>query len=542
MPLVMVIAVALTVLAPPLALFSAVFAAIRKSQTGRAHRMRTLRVACFALAWFLGETAALTVSGCLWIVSGFGGRLNTEPYRSRNYAVMRWLLDLIYHAAERTCGLSVHVAGPPGEQQGAASRPIIVLSRHAGPGDSLLVVHHLLTACGRRPRLVMKAALQLDPSLDVLGNRLPNAFIQHHRRTRTSTGPRHHTEQIKRLAAGLDEQSALVIFPEGANWTPLRWRRGIARLRKRGLPDLAERAAAMPNVLPPRTTGALVALAACPAADVIFVAHAGLDTLVSVRDVWQSLSSDFAVTARWWRVPADEVPRTAGHQAQVDWLYDWWRRIDAWISDQHARLPGSRDQDTYPERRAAGSPADALSRDRAQTRTPRFVRGGCDTAAMRTLSDSTDTRAGLPLTEAGLDAARHEVAWTLGDLPFHPGAASRSLWVVFLGAAGVWTHAVLPVDNALDKPDPGHITHLSEIVGMTLEFPLSRGSGEEALVVLRRPAPAAISEADAHVFRVVCEAAAARETAPWRFYVTGPDGARECFRQSVSRRPEVRLA
>jgi 1-acyl-sn-glycerol-3-phosphate acyltransferase len=350
-PLVMVIAAALTVLAPPLALFSAAFAAIRKSRTGRAHRMRTLRVVCFALAWFLGETAALTVSGCLWIVSGFGGRLDTEPYRSRNYAVMRWLLDLIYHAAERTCGLRVQVAAPPGEPQAPASRPIIVLSRHAGPGDSLLLVHHLLTVCGRRPRLVMKAALQLDPSLDVLANRLPNAFI-HHRRTTSSAG--HHTEQIKRLAAGLDEQAALVIFPEGGNWTPLRWRRGIARLRRRGLPHLAERAAAMPNVLPPRPTGALAALAACPAADVIFVAHAGLDTLVSVRDVWQSLSCDVAVTARWWRVPADEVPRTAGHQAQVDWLYDWWQRIDAWISEQHTR-----DQNLYPERRAAGSPADA---------------------------------------------------------------------------------------------------------------------------------------------------------------------------------------
>jgi 1-acyl-sn-glycerol-3-phosphate acyltransferase len=407
-PLVMVIAAALTVLAPPLALFSAAFAAIKKSQTGRAHRMRTLRVVCFALAWFLGETAALTVSGCLWIVSGFGGRLDTEPYRSRNYAVMRWLLDLIYRAAERTCGLSVHVAGPPGEPQDAASRPIIVLSRHAGPGDSLLVVHHLLTACGRRPRLVMKAALQLDPSLDVLANRLPNAFVQHHRRTRSSTGPRHHTEQIRRLATGLDEQSALVIFPEGANWTPLRWRRGIARLRRRGLPDLAERAAAMPNVLPPRTTGALVALAACPAADVIFVAHAGLDTLVSVRDVWQSLSADVTVCARWWRVPADEVPRTAGQQAQVDWLYDWWRRIDAWISDQHAR-----DQDIYPERRAAGSPADALSRGRASRRHTfchRRVRhcGHADLERFR-------SRPGRGAPRSSVDARRPSVPFRSGE-------------------------------------------------------------------------------------------------------------------------------
>jgi 1-acyl-sn-glycerol-3-phosphate acyltransferase len=346
-PLVVVIAAALAVLAPPLAVFSAAYAMVRKSRTGRAHRMRTLRLVCFALVWFLAETAALAVSGCLWIVSGFGGRLDTEPYQSRHFALMRWLLDLMYHAAERTCGLRVQVTGPPGATlpgatlpgatlPGAGSRPLIVLSRHAGPGDSLLVVHHLLTRCERRPRLVMKAALQLDPSLDVLANRLPNVFVHHRPAGRRPGDSRYHTEQIKRLAAGLDGQGALVIFPEGGNWTPQRWRRAIARLRRRGLHNLAERAMAMPNVLAPRTGAALAALAACPSADVIFVAHTGLDRLVSVRDLWQCMASDVTASARWWRVPAADVPRAAGHQAQVDWLYDWWQRIDAWISAQHS--------------------------------------------------------------------------------------------------------------------------------------------------------------------------------------------------------------
>jgi len=26
------------------------------------------------------------------------------------------------------------------------------------------------------------------------------------------------------------------------------------------------------------------------------------------------------------------VPRPADHEAQVQWLYDWWERIDTWIS------------------------------------------------------------------------------------------------------------------------------------------------------------------------------------------------------------------
>jgi 1-acyl-sn-glycerol-3-phosphate acyltransferase len=321
-------------LAPPLAVLSLAFSLVRRrTRPGSGpKRMRALRVACFALVWFLGETAALIVCLCLWIVSGFGGRLDTEPYRNRHYGIMRWFLGVLYRAAQQTCGLRVEVEGPA-EPAAGDDRPLIVLSRHAGPGDSLLVVHHLLAVCGRRPRVVMKAALQLDPSLDVVANRLPNAFV--HRRRRGTRHTSHSIAEIRRLAAGLDPRGALIIFPEGGNWTPVRWRRSVAQLRRRGRFDLAERAVAMPRLLAPRSGGATAAISACPAADVIFVAHTGLDRLVSVRDIWRSLSADVVVRARWWRVPSAEVPRGAGRDAQTAWLYDWWERMHAWITAEN---------------------------------------------------------------------------------------------------------------------------------------------------------------------------------------------------------------
>ena len=192
-PLVVVIAACLVALTPLVALASLASALVRR-WTGHGHRSRPLRVAWLALTWSVGEMAALTVLLCLWIVSGFGGRLDTEPYRARHYAVMGRFLNQIYRAAERACGLRVEVAGPPDEVL-ADDRPVIVLSRHAGPGDSLLVVHHLLTVCGRRPRVVMKATLQLDPSLDVVANRVPNAFLRRRSRapagrSATAAGPR----------------------------------------------------------------------------------------------------------------------------------------------------------------------------------------------------------------------------------------------------------------------------------------------------------------------------------------------------------------
>jgi len=327
-PLVVVIACALAALTPAVALLTAAFNLIsRRTRPERARRSRLLRVTWLGLAWSAGEIAALTVSLCLWLVSGFGGRLDTEPYQARNYAVIKWFLDLIYRVAGRACGLSVTVTGPP-EAGSCGGRPLIVLSRHAGPGDSLLLIHYLLSVCQRRPRVVMKATLQLDPSMDILANRVPNAFL--HR------AGSHHVDQIRRLAVSLDGGAALAIFPEGGNWTPHRWRRAVDRLRRGGRPDLAERAAAMPNVLPPHASGALAAIEACPAADVIFVAHTGLDRLVSVRDVWRGLRADMEIRARWWRVPSASVPRAASRETQLTWLYDWWQRIDAWITAENS--------------------------------------------------------------------------------------------------------------------------------------------------------------------------------------------------------------
>jgi 1-acyl-sn-glycerol-3-phosphate acyltransferase len=344
-PLAVVVAIAVTVLFPLLALVAWLFGKAGRSRPGRG---RVLRLLFFALIWLTGETAALFMCLGLWIASGFGGRLRTEPYRSRHYAVMRWFLSRLYRAATGTFGLKVIVDEPEltaREQAARLARPIIVLSRHAGPGDSFLLVHQLLSVYQRRPRVVMKAALQFDPGVDVVANRLPNVFISHRR-----TGERHFTEQIERLADGLDQTGALVIFPEGGNWTPGRWQRGIRRLEQQGHDDLAARARQMPNLLPPRAGGALAAIAACPGADVIFVAHAGLDQLVSVRDIWRSLPVGHTIRAKWWRVTATEVPRQADHEVQVRWLYDWWERIDAWISE-------SRPQVTAPEQsRPAGAP------------------------------------------------------------------------------------------------------------------------------------------------------------------------------------------
>jgi hypothetical protein len=100
----------------------------------------------------------------------------------------------------------------------------------------------------------------------------------------------------------------------------------------------------MPNLLAPRTGGAFAAIEACPEADVIFVAHAGLDRLVSARDIWRNLPVGATIRAKWWRISSDDVPRNADHETQLEWLYDWWQRIDTWISQSRPGTPSPGEQ------------------------------------------------------------------------------------------------------------------------------------------------------------------------------------------------------
>jgi 1-acyl-sn-glycerol-3-phosphate acyltransferase len=322
-PLVLVITIALLTGLPFLVIVAAAASPLLPG------RWRALRLLYFGLVWLAMESAALFACLALWVASGFGGRLGTEEYQERHYALMRWFLRTLFDVATHAFRLRIEIEEPeltPGEARARLTHPVIVLSRHAGPGDSFLLVHHLLSRYQRKPRVVMKAALQFDPGLDVVINRLPNAFVPPHR------GPGNLViKEIERLAAGLGPTGALVIFPEGGNFTPRRRLRAIRLLEERRLAEEATKARAMEHLLPPKPGGALAAIAAAPTADVIFVAHTGLEHVITVGDVWRALPMEQVLKARWWRVPAAQVPE--GREAQVDWLYEWWARIDLWIRD-----------------------------------------------------------------------------------------------------------------------------------------------------------------------------------------------------------------
>ncbi len=293
-------------------------------------RLRPLRLLAYLVTHLVLETATLLILLLYWIASGFG-RLLTRPYwQTAHYRLMHLYLRVLVHATERIFNLRVDVEQDPGtavpRDLGDTSRPLLVLSRHAGPGDSFLLVHGLLER-NRRPRIVLRDSLQWAPTLDIALNRVPNVFVPS-RGQRTTAALR-----IGQLARAMGPRDALVLFPEGRNFTPTRRLHSISRLEELGRHAQADAARSMRHVLTPRAGGALAALHACPDADVVFVGHTGLENLSSVVDLWRGLPMDSRVRVRVWRVDRALVPTDSAEL--VDWLLRWWRRIDAWIVSQH---------------------------------------------------------------------------------------------------------------------------------------------------------------------------------------------------------------
>ena len=308
-PLILAIELALLVLAPVLAVASAVLSLFFGGR-------RPVRVLALMLAW--ASTHIASVGACV-VLAGGGHR--------EHYGVMRWFVGTISRTALRVARVRVEVRDSAAavDVLAARERPVIALSIHSGEGDSLLVLDLLLRHFRRNPRIVMHQALALDPLIDMLGNRLPNRFVD----------PRGGDIEVEIAAMSRDlgAHDAVLIFPEGGNFTPERRLAGIQRLLKRGHHEQAEQAEAMAHLSAPRPGGALAALESAPDADVVFMAHHGFPE--GFGAAWRELPHPTPILVQMWHVPAGEIP--AGTDARIDWLFGWWASLDTWVGAQRSQ-------------------------------------------------------------------------------------------------------------------------------------------------------------------------------------------------------------
>jgi 1-acyl-sn-glycerol-3-phosphate acyltransferase len=286
----------------------------------------------FVIAYFALELRVLVQCGVLWLASGFGVGIRSKRFRALHYRVLRQFVHGL--AAQLKTLLDINVAPEvPADLCEAleSERPLLFFSRHAGPGDTLLLIDLLLGHYQRLPSVVFKDTLAMDPAVDLMGHRLPHAIL--------GTSDREESEaRIEEVAAKLPPRGILVLFPEGGNFTVERRRRSLLRLRRTGHRREAETAQQMSNVMPPHPGGALAAMRGSRDADVVFSAHTGLGLAAFPRELWRHTPIGRTLATHMWLEPAAERPTDPDQQ--VGWLYEWWQRLDHWVRAQGEETPG----------------------------------------------------------------------------------------------------------------------------------------------------------------------------------------------------------
>ena len=277
-------------------------------------RFPVARLLTFGVMWAWLETAGVVASGVFWIT---GQRGNHRFH----YALQRWWAARLMTALKWSTGLTLRVEGLDALRPG----PVMLFARHASLADSLVSAYVTTSLARMNPRYVLKKELLADPCLDVVGQRLPNHFLD---REAADTAPE--LKALEDLVAPLDEHGVGVIFPEGTRANPSKRERSLERIAQ-SFPERAERLSSLKHLLPPRTAGAAAMLRGHPTADVVMAWHVGFEGLDTFGGILRALGRPLTpIRLSLRRVARAEIPASSPDdmEAFVRWIDREWLRMD----------------------------------------------------------------------------------------------------------------------------------------------------------------------------------------------------------------------
>jgi 1-acyl-sn-glycerol-3-phosphate acyltransferase len=299
--------VLLTLLAPVWLVAGLVIGAIRRRS------FVTLRLLIFA--WFFFGIAMVALVRLTVVFTFLRGR--PEQLQARLFQLQQWWANAILRAATRLLELDIEIE----DADAALPGPAILLMRHASILDTLLPSVYVQGPAQWRVRYILKQELLFDPCLDIVGNALPNYFVDR-------TGDRlREFDGIRALSQDLGDEGVL-IYPEGTRFSPEKLTRARRRVRHQD-PELASAAEALTHVLPPRPGGVLTLLDALPEVDCAIVAHRGLESFEKIKDVLSGSVIGAVVRGKVWRVRRSDIPTS--DRERIRWLYEQWTLVDAFV-------------------------------------------------------------------------------------------------------------------------------------------------------------------------------------------------------------------
>jgi 1-acyl-sn-glycerol-3-phosphate acyltransferase len=301
--------------AAPLWLSLALVVDIARRSSGVA--LRSGLMIAFYLSW---ELLGVLISAVLWGWRAVA-RIDAARWMDLHFRLEAWWGTGLFRAVVKLFGLRLEVEGDAELGRG----PYLLLLRHASTGDTLLASALVSGPHGLRLRYVLKRELLWDPCLDIVGNRLPNAFVD-----RFSDDPEREIRRLRGLASNLGPRDGVLIYPEGTRFSQSKRQKVLDRFSRTGDAKMADYARSLACVLPPRSGGTLGLLDTAPEADVVVCAHTGFESAASLASVWRGSLVHQRIRVQFRRIPRSEIP--SGRDARVVWLLEEWRRVDAWVA------------------------------------------------------------------------------------------------------------------------------------------------------------------------------------------------------------------
>jgi len=288
-------------------------------------------IRAYMLVVFYGFWELLGLLGALIVWVAGGVWLGAEPHR-----FLRWNYGLqsLWAKGFAWVGLRLFSMRLRVEEDGPvfSDKPILLLVRHTSLADTILAAYLVCVQRGFGLRYVMKRELLWDPCLDVVGNRLPNYFVD-----RNSANTRGEAELIASLADDLGPREGVILWPESTRFSPEKLERALARLKSDGDGRLLEIARGLRWVLPPKLLGTLGLLQRNPGMDVVFCAHTGFEHAASFPEIFRGSMIGREIHVRFWGCPAASVP--GDERERRLWIYENWRRMDDFVAEAQSGTP-----------------------------------------------------------------------------------------------------------------------------------------------------------------------------------------------------------
>jgi 1-acyl-sn-glycerol-3-phosphate acyltransferase len=310
-PLFLSCALVMALLTPVVVPLAAAF------DTASRRRMATVRAWLMVLVFFGCESIGIVASAWLWV-----RHRESVRFLDANYHLQQWWARSLFRAGVKLFSLKVEIEGANAGDHG----PVLVFSRHVSPIDNLLPAVFISDTFGVRLRWVINRSLLRDPCVDIVGNRLPNAFVANN-----TSDSEAEIRRVKTLGRTLGDDDGVLIFPEGGLYSPQRLQKVLKRLEAHGDAELLERTRRLRGVLPPRLGGSMALLDAARGVDVVFLGHTGLENATAYANILGGGLTGRTIRIRMWRVAGADIP--VSREARETWLFDQWEELDRWVTN-----------------------------------------------------------------------------------------------------------------------------------------------------------------------------------------------------------------